>query len=58
MDLIVVVVAVGVVVAVVVAVGVAADDTEGRLKALGCEFMQADFKGPALDSAGFVQRYG
>ena len=42
----------------VVAVGVADDDTEGRLKALGCEFMQADFKGPALDSAGFVQRYG
>lgn len=42
----------------VVAVGVEDDDAEGRLKALGCEFMQADFKGPALDSAGFVQRYG
>lgn len=42
----------------VVAVGVEDDAAESRLKALGCEFMQADFKGPALDAAGFVQRYG
>ena len=44
--------------AVIVAVGVTDEDTESRLKALGCEFMQADFKGPAADAAGFVQRYG
>jgi len=28
-----------------------------RLKELGCDFVQADFKGPAVDPAGFVARY-
>ena len=42
----------------VVASGVADEAMEARLKALGCDYMQADFKGPALDSKGFVARYG
>ena len=42
----------------VVASGVADEAAAARLKALGCDYMQADFKGPALDAKGFVARYG
>lgn len=42
----------------VVAVGVADETQATRLKELGCDFMQADFKGPALDPKGFVERFG
>lgn len=42
----------------VVAVGVADEAQEARLKELGCDYMQADFKGPALDPKGFVERFG
>ena len=42
----------------VVAVGVADDAAATRLKELGCDYMQADYKGPALDSKGFVERFG
>jgi predicted signal transduction protein with EAL and GGDEF domain len=42
----------------VVAVGVADDAAAERLKELGCDTMQADYKGPALDAAGFVARFG
>ncbi|RLJ63796.1 EAL domain-containing protein [Sulfurisoma sediminicola] len=42
----------------VVAVGVADDATAARLKELGCDLMQADYKGPALDPEQFVERFG
>jgi diguanylate cyclase (GGDEF)-like protein len=42
----------------VVAVGVADDEAAARLKELRCDFMQADFKGPALAPAAFVERFG
>lgn len=42
----------------VVAVGVADDAAAIRLKELGCDYMQADFKGPALDPKEFVERFG
>lgn len=42
----------------VVAVGVADDAAAVRLKELGCDFMQADYKGPALAPAEFVERFG
>jgi len=42
----------------VVAVGVADDATAARLGELGCDYMQAEYKGPALDPAGFVARFG
>jgi EAL domain-containing protein (putative c-di-GMP-specific phosphodiesterase class I) len=42
----------------VVAVGVADDAAAARLKELGCDYMQADYKGPALDPADFVARFG
>ncbi|MDP2135088.1 MAG: EAL domain-containing protein [Sulfuritalea sp.] len=42
----------------VVAVGVVDDATAARLKDLGCDFMQADFKGPALPPQLFVERFG
>jgi EAL domain-containing protein (putative c-di-GMP-specific phosphodiesterase class I) len=42
----------------VVAVGVADDATATRLKELDCDYLQADYKGPALDPAGFVGRFG
>lgn len=42
----------------VVAVGVADDAAAARLKELRCDFMQADFKGPALAPADFVERFG
>jgi EAL domain-containing protein (putative c-di-GMP-specific phosphodiesterase class I) len=42
----------------VVAVGAADDAAADRLKALGCDYMQADYKGPALDPEDFVARFG
>lgn len=42
----------------VVAVGVADDAAAARLKELGCDYMQGDYKGPALDPRGFVERFG
>ncbi|MDP1612000.1 MAG: EAL domain-containing protein [Sulfuritalea sp.] len=42
----------------VVAVGVVDDAAAARLKELGCDYMQADFKGPALDPQQFVERFG
>ena len=42
----------------VVAVGVADDAAAARLKELGCDYMQADYKGPALDPRKFVERFG
>ncbi len=42
----------------VVAVGVTGDAAAARLKELGCDFMQADYKGPALAPAEFVERFG
>jgi diguanylate cyclase (GGDEF)-like protein len=42
----------------VVAVGVPDDATAARLKELRCDFMQADYKGPAVDPKGFVERFG
>jgi diguanylate cyclase (GGDEF)-like protein len=42
----------------VVAVGVADDAAAARLKELGCDYMQADYKGPALDPKQFVERFG
>lgn len=42
----------------VLAVGVADEEAAARLKALGCDFMQADFKGPAVAPRAFVERYG
>jgi len=42
----------------VVAVGVADDATAAGLKELGCDYMQADYKGPALDPQAFVERFG
>jgi diguanylate cyclase (GGDEF)-like protein len=42
----------------VVAFGVADDTAAGRLKELGCDYMQADYKGPALDPEEFVKRFG
>lgn len=42
----------------VVAVGVADDAAAARLKELRCDYMQADFKGPALGPAQFVERFG
>lgn len=42
----------------VVAVGVPDDAAAAKLKELRCDYMQADYKGPALDFQGFVERYG
>jgi diguanylate cyclase (GGDEF)-like protein len=42
----------------VVALRVADDAVADRLKALGCDYMQADYRGPALDAEGFVRRFG
>jgi diguanylate cyclase (GGDEF)-like protein len=42
----------------VVAVGVADEAAAGRLKDLGCDYMQADYKGPALGPEAFVARFG
>lgn len=42
----------------VVAVGVPDEVMAARLKELRCDFMQADYKGPAVDPQGFVERFG
>lgn len=42
----------------VIASGVPDEATATRLKALGCDQLQADFMGPALDAEAFVQRFG
>jgi EAL domain-containing protein (putative c-di-GMP-specific phosphodiesterase class I) len=42
----------------VVAVGVADEAAAARLKELGCDYMQADFKSPAVAPQGFVERFG
>lgn len=42
----------------VVAVGVPDEAAASRLKELGCDYMQGDYKGPALDARGFVARFG
>jgi len=42
----------------VVAVGVADEAAAAHLKDLGCDYMQADFKGPALEPRQFVERFG
>lgn len=42
----------------VVAAGAADEAAAAQLKELGCDYMQADFKGPALDPVKFVERYG
>lgn len=41
----------------VVAIGVADEAAATRLTELGCDFMQADFKGPPVDAEGFVARF-
>ena len=41
----------------VVAVAVPDDAAAARLRELGCDFMQADFKGPPVDAEEFVARY-
>ena len=42
----------------VLAIGVTDEAAAARLKALGCDFMQADSKGPAGGPKAFVERYG
>lgn len=42
----------------VVAVSVADEGEAAKLKELGCDYMQGDYRGPALDPKGFVQRFG
>jgi diguanylate cyclase (GGDEF)-like protein len=42
----------------VIATGVASEAMEARLKELGCDFMQSDYRGPPMDPGGFVKRYG
>ena len=42
----------------VVALNVADDTAAARLKELGCDYMQADYRGPALDAEGFAKRFG
>lgn len=42
----------------VVAVGVADDAAAARLKEMRCDYMQADYRGPALAPAEFVARFG
>jgi EAL domain-containing protein (putative c-di-GMP-specific phosphodiesterase class I) len=41
----------------VFAVGVADAAAEARLTEAGCDYMQSDTKGPALDAIEFVNRY-
>jgi EAL domain-containing protein (putative c-di-GMP-specific phosphodiesterase class I) len=42
----------------VLAVNVADDTAAARLKALSCDYMQADYRGPALPAEGFIRRFG
>jgi diguanylate cyclase (GGDEF)-like protein len=41
----------------VIVTAVADEAEEARLPQLGCDFMQADFKGPPVDPENFVSRY-
>ncbi len=41
----------------VTAIGVQGDAAAARLTELGCDFMQADFKGPPVDAEEFVVRF-
>jgi EAL domain-containing protein (putative c-di-GMP-specific phosphodiesterase class I) len=41
----------------VIATGVANEAEAARLLELGCDFMQADFKGPPVDPEAFVERF-
>jgi diguanylate cyclase (GGDEF)-like protein len=41
----------------VIVVGAADAAAAARLQGLGCDFMQADFRGPAVDAEDFVARY-
>ena len=41
----------------VIAIAVADEAAAAKLVELGCDFMQADFKGPPLDAEGFVARF-
>ena len=41
----------------VIAFAVADEAAAAKLVELGCDFMQADFKGPPLDAEGFVSRF-
>ena len=42
----------------VVAVGVPDDNVASRLKDLGCDYMQGDYRGAALKSVAFVKQFG
>ena len=42
----------------IVAIDIANEEIAERLKELGCDYIQADFKGPARDPIGFVAHYG
>ena len=42
----------------VLATGVSDEAAAMQLKALGCDYMQADFKGPAVAPKEFAERYG
>lgn len=42
----------------VLATGISDEAGATQLKALGCDYMQADFKGPAVEPKAFVERYG
>ncbi|MBI5901382.1 MAG: EAL domain-containing protein [Rhodocyclales bacterium] len=42
----------------VLATGVSDEAAAMQLKTLGCDYMQADFKGPAVAPKEFVERYG
>ncbi len=42
----------------VLATGVSDEAAAVQLKGLGCDYMQADFKGPAVEPKIFVERYG
>lgn len=42
----------------VLATGVNDEAAAAQLKGLGCDYMQADFKGPAVEPKVFVERYG
>ena len=42
----------------IIAVGVPDEAAADKLKELGCDSMQADYRGPALEAKGFVERYG
>lgn len=41
----------------VIVVGAADEAAAARLQGMGCDFMQADYRGPAVDAEDFVARY-